>query len=84
MKSFLSGRTGVAVSDSPNPVEVEAPSGLSLLASARALTSAKLREAFIQQGALPTSSSSYEFTRFVAEQIRTWKQVVTAANIKID
>ena len=51
---------------------------------ARALTSAKLREAFIQQGALPTSSSSSEFTRFVAEQIRTWKQVVTAANIKID
>ena len=40
MKSFLSGRTGVAASDSPNPVEVEAPSGLALLASARALTSA--------------------------------------------
>jgi len=40
MKSFLSGRTGVAVSDSPNPVEVEAPSGLSLLASARALPGA--------------------------------------------
>ena len=40
MKSFLSGRTGVAVLDSPNPVEVEAPSGLSLLASACALPSA--------------------------------------------
>ena len=40
MKSFLSGRTGVAVSDSPNPVEGEAPSGLSLFASASALPSA--------------------------------------------
>ena len=40
MKSFLSGRTGVAVLDSPNPVEVEAPSGLSLLASASAPPSA--------------------------------------------
>ena len=34
MKSFLSGRTGVAVSDSPAPVESEAPTGLSLLAAA--------------------------------------------------
>jgi hypothetical protein len=33
MKSFLSGRTGVAVSDSPAPVESEAPTGLSLLAA---------------------------------------------------
>jgi len=37
MKSFLSCRTGIAVSDSPNPVEPEAPTGLSLLASASAL-----------------------------------------------
>ena len=34
MKSFLSGRTGVAVSDSPLPVAPAAPTGLSLLAAA--------------------------------------------------
>jgi hypothetical protein len=40
MRSFLSGRAGVAVLDSPHSAEVEKPSGLSLLASAAELTSA--------------------------------------------
>jgi tripartite-type tricarboxylate transporter receptor subunit TctC len=51
---------------------------------ARAMTSSRLREAFAQQGALPIGSSSADFTRFVAEQLKTWKQVVTVANIKVD
>ncbi len=51
---------------------------------ARALTSQRLRESFAQQGALPIGSSSVDFSRLVAEQIKTWKQVVTVANIKID
>ncbi|NBQ58287.1 MAG: hypothetical protein EBU32_07885 [Opitutaceae bacterium] len=45
MKSFLSGRTGLAVSDSPNLVEPEAPTGLSLLASAGTLPSASAPKA---------------------------------------
>ncbi len=40
MKSFLSGRAGVAVLDSPNSTEVEKPSGLSVLASTPALPGA--------------------------------------------
>ncbi len=40
MRSFLSGRSGVAVLDEPNSAEVEKPSGLSLLASAAPLPGA--------------------------------------------
>lgn len=33
---------------------------------------------------LPVDSSSGDFSRFIADQIRTWGQVVIVANIKID
>lgn len=51
---------------------------------AKAMTSPALRDAFLKQGARTVGSTTPEFTKFVADEIALWKNVVKTANVKVE
>jgi tripartite-type tricarboxylate transporter receptor subunit TctC len=50
----------------------------------KALADPDLRKKLEQQGIVPMGTTPEEFRTFVAEEIARWRQVITAANIKIE
>jgi len=51
---------------------------------ARAVENPKLKESFVNQGAIAVSSSSADFSRRVYEEIKVWKNVIAKVGVKVE
>ena len=50
----------------------------------RAADKPRLKESFIAQGARAVTSTPAELTRRVEDEIKTWKSVISKANLKVE
>ena len=44
----------------------------------------EVRDRFVQLGVDPTTSSSDEFSRLIADELARWRKVIKTANIKVN
>jgi tripartite-type tricarboxylate transporter receptor subunit TctC len=81
VKDFTSGTWAGIVAPAGVPKEIVERMAAE---TKKALADPDLRKKLEQQGIVPMGTTPEEFRTFVSEEIARWRQVITAANIKIE